>query len=232
MSPLQPFLHPHYMTVTCPQPLWAILGRPLPLLPRPPDIRKGYQKRTKEKTKERYTLGRARAVLLALLPQGLVSVPVLIHSSPRRLRRRPTPHPRALQKLHHRPDSVVLPEPSQRWRPRVFPSTILSHSPPQLPNLGPPRSTLREQMVTRLPPAAVTPPTLVGLQPLGARHPIVEEGADRRVAGKLLVVALGNRLAYLSHRPPPEAGASWWDVSSLWPDLACARLYLEQIRMS
>ena len=104
-------------------------------------------KGTKEKTKERYKLGRAWPVLFTILPCDLLSFPDLVHSSPGRLCRRPTPYPRALQQLYHCPNSVVLPEPPQRWRPRVLPPTILSHSPPQFSDLRGPCLALRKQMV-------------------------------------------------------------------------------------
>lgn len=48
--------------------------------------------RTKEKeNKGKYRLGRARPVVLTLLPQGLLAFPVLVSSQPCHLRRGPTP---------------------------------------------------------------------------------------------------------------------------------------------
>ena len=63
----RPFLHPRYMTMSCPQPLWVILGLPHLLLPKPPDRKKGIRKDKGKRQKKKETLGRARPVLLSLL---------------------------------------------------------------------------------------------------------------------------------------------------------------------
>ena len=106
-----------------------------------------------------------------------------------------------------RPDRVIFPQPSQRWFPRVLPPAILPHSLPKLPDLGGPCPTLRKEVMARLPPAAVTPPALVQLQPLGAGHSIAEEGPDRRVAREEPVVPLGCGLADSPQLFPSEARA-------------------------
>ena len=57
----------------------------------PPDQGKG-----NKRTKERYILGRARPVLLALLPWDLLSIPILVNPGPGQLRQGSTSHPRIL----------------------------------------------------------------------------------------------------------------------------------------
>ena len=132
--------------------------------------------------------------------RDLLFVPILVHSSPGRLRRRPTPHLRVFQKLYHRPNSVILPEPPQRWRPRLLPPTIFSHSPPQFPDLRGPCPALRKKVMPRLSPPTVAP-TVARRQPLGARHTLVQEGSSRRVSWTSLFVCL---LLFLSRCVGPE----------------------------
>ena len=159
---------PHYMTRNLSPTTVGYAGAPLSPPSRSHPTKGEDIKGTKERDKgENYNLGRAWPVLFTLLPRDLLSVPALVHFSPGRLRRRPTSHPRALQKSNHRPDSVVLPEPSQRWRPRMLPPAAFPHSPPQLPDLRGPCLALREQMMPRLSLPRVAPPTVTRHQPLG-----------------------------------------------------------------
>ena len=53
------FSRPLYLTESCPQPLWVILGRPFLLLPkhRPTKEKVKVAKRQREETKEKYILG-------------------------------------------------------------------------------------------------------------------------------------------------------------------------------
>ena len=85
------------------------MGNPFLLLPKTARRKEKIPKGQTKETNERYNLGRAWPVLFTFLPWDLISIPVLIHSGPGSLRRPLTPHPRALQELNHRPDSVVLP---------------------------------------------------------------------------------------------------------------------------
>ena len=144
-------------------------GNPFSSFPRPPNKREKAAKRQRKGTKEKYILGRARPVVLALLPRDLISIPAFVRPGPGHLCRRSTPHPRILQKLYHRSDGVILPQAPQRWRPRVLPPAILSHSLPQPPDMGGPRLALRKQVMPRLSPSTTAPPpALVRPQPLGA----------------------------------------------------------------
>ena len=80
----QPFLHPHYMTRSCPQPLWVKLGQPNLLLPRSARQRKGYQgnqKKRKERRPPRAGPARPRSPALGPPP----------HPCPRRPWPWPTP---------------------------------------------------------------------------------------------------------------------------------------------
>lgn len=102
----------------------------------------------------------------------------------------------------------------------MLPPAILSDPPPQLPDLGPPGSALREDVVARLPPAAVA--TLIRGGPLGARHSIVQEGAGGGVPRKQLVVMACQRLASPAEIPPTQAGASRGAVPVLGSDMGSA----------
>ena len=61
---------------------------------------------------------------------------------------------------------------------------------PQPPELRGPRPALCEKVMVRLPPPAAAPPALVQAQALrlGSGHAVMEEGPDRGVTRKQLVI--------------------------------------------
>ena len=79
------------------------------------------KKMTNERYEGKYSLGRARPALLAALPGTPLSIPILIQSSPGR---HPATYPRVFQELNHRLCGFLLPQPSQRWCPRVLPVAL------------------------------------------------------------------------------------------------------------
>ena len=183
----QRFSHPLSKTKSCPQPLWVILGNPCLLLPIIRRTKERISKRQRKETKEKYSLGRARPALLAFrhLPDTLS----VVHSRPSHSRG-PGPNRRVLQKFNHCLRRLLPPHPSRRRRPGMFPPAILPNPLPRRLDLRRPRSALCKEVVSRLPPPAAAPPALIRLQPLGARHAVMGEGANRSVAGRQLVVAL------------------------------------------
>ena len=168
----------------------------------PPDKRK-VVKRTKEKDKGKYILGRTWPVLLTLL--HLLPVPVFVHSSPSR--RHPAPYPRVLQKTHHCPYGLLFPQPPQSQRPWVLSFASLPSPLPQGLDLRNPSPTLSEQMMARLPLPSVAPLALVHIQ-TWAGYLVVKEGPDRRVTREQLVIPLGRGLADPPQCSPSEAGAA------------------------
>ena len=113
-----------------------------------PMFRRNKKKRNhigpRKRNKGNHLLGRAKPVLLTLLPQDLL--PTLVHSQSYQLCRCPATGSCPLEELNHRSDSIVLPEPSQGGCPWVLPPAIISYPLPQLPNLRGPRSALDKQM--------------------------------------------------------------------------------------
>ena len=72
---------------------------------------------------------------------------------------------------------------------RVLPPAIPVNPLPQPPDLRGPRPALCEKVMVRLPPPAAAPPALVQAQTLGSGHAVMEEGPDRGVTRKQLVIA-------------------------------------------
>ena len=172
----QRFSHPLSKTKSCPQPLWVILGNPCLLLPIIRRTKERISKRQRKETKEKYSLGRARPALLAFQP--LPDTLPIIRFRPSHSRG-PGPNRRVLQKFNHCLRRLP-PHPSHRRRPGMLPLAIFPDPLPQSPDLRLPRPALYKEVMTRLPlPAAAPAP--VRLQPLGARHSVLEEGAGQQL---------------------------------------------------
>ena len=186
--------------------------------PRTPWSPSSQYRQTKEKGKSdkgngqrrgqrKYSLGWAQPTLLPLGLSSRGPITALVGVL----------HPTLVSSKNSSTASVALSSHSQR--PRVLPSTILADHPPQSPDLGGPGPALNEQVMARLPPAAVAPPSLVELQSLRHGHLLVKEGPDGGVSRQQLAVTNGQRLSGSSQQLPSEAGSTRGAVSALWPDV-------------
>ena len=166
-------------------------GAALSPTPRTPRQKKETKERnvahqkTKETNKRKFSLGRPRPPLLsfhclALSPDRLVHVfPGPSRSPSPSPVRRPEAHPSVPQELPYSLRRLLTPQLSHRPCPRMLPPAILRYPLPKSLDLRHPRPTLCEEVVSRLSPPALAPPTCTRLH---TPCPLMEEGTDGRVS--------------------------------------------------